>query len=215
MWYKIKKIYQWTNLVRPVWKPWSNTVMYYPFKDDQLDKVWTSSLPLTWIKQTLWYNFSGSWEYKVNNPNVNNRFISVWVKFNSLITSSWASQTIFTYPAEVNYCLYNAATSFTKRFWCYVSTSGSTTDKWKSFGNYDYVLWQWVHLAYGTDWTKCVAYVNWVLNWTYTTNSTLSRWMTFLRWMDLTYSELIGESVCWTSQEVQNYYNSTKSKYWL
>ena len=189
--------------------------MYYPFKEDQLDKVWSSTIPITWTKQTLWYKFSWGSEYKLTNPNQNTRFVSFWVKVNSLITSAWACQTIFTYPAEVNYCAYNNATSFSNKFSCYVSTTGSTTDKWKSFWNYSIPLWQWVYLAYGTDGTKCIAYVNWALNWTYTTNSTLSRWMTFIRWMDLTYSELIGESVCWTAQEVQKYYNQTKSNYWL
>ena len=33
--------------------------------------------------------------------------------------------------------------------------------------------------------------------------------------MQAVISECIIESVCWTAQEIQAYYNNTKSKYWL
>ena len=47
--------------------PWSNTVMYYPFKDDQLDKVWSSSIPITWTKEDLWKEGSTSSTSKSKN----------------------------------------------------------------------------------------------------------------------------------------------------
>ena len=45
MWYKVKKIYQWSNLVRPNWwKPWANTIAYYPLTDDFNDHKWSWTL---------------------------------------------------------------------------------------------------------------------------------------------------------------------------
>jgi hypothetical protein len=217
MGYKIKHIYQGENLVRPSgWTPWSNTVMYYPFKDDQLDKVGNSSISLAWTKETIWYTFNSTSNISISNMSTLWRFLSMWIKLNSY---TWDySQTPSTYIGVVlyNYRNINHNYPFNHAF---QYTSNNTSNVWvhrPRSSVIDISSNVWHHLAYGTDWTKIYAYVDWNI----VRNENLpyplwSNWWTLGMAINETISEFICESVCWTAQEVSDYYNQTKSKYWL
>ena len=76
MWYKVKKIYQWSNLVRPKWKPWANTILYLPLKENSNDLSWNwnngtaTNITYSWNKAV--FNSSGT--SLINLPITNNTF---------------------------------------------------------------------------------------------------------------------------------------------
>ena len=198
------------------WEPWSNTKFYYPLTDDQLDKVWSTSIPITWTKQTIWYTFNFTWEYAtaLNNSNIWVWFISLWSKFNNYNTFSgghYYSQWVSTNYAEI---VYNYA---------HEGATASRTFQWRT-GNTDWVLssqqdsptWSWFHMAYWFDWSKLYWYINWVKVREVTPGSTYTNSsISFGRLMNITYSEVIWESVVRTADEIQFYYNMTKKNYWI
>jgi len=209
---KIKTITTWVGWEEKYiywgWGPWANTIAYYPFKEDQLDKVWSSSIGITWTKETLWYTFSSTWSIDINTPPSSCRFISVWIKWNS---NQWQYvQTPCTYIWNILYNYYNNnGSTYNKRFQHSVWSSSWST-RWSWSPN----TWEWHHLAMWFDGTKCFAYVDGTLVWSYNTTSVYTPWWMRLGYMiNETVSEFICESVCWTTDEILAYYNNTKSKY--
>ena len=190
------------------WQPWANTVMYYPFKTDQLDKVGNSSIPITWVKENLWYTFSSSDFIYLTNPDTSCRFVSVWVKYNS---NNWAyNQWPSTCVGFICYNFGHTGSDWIRRFQIETSNDYYITSSAQSTTS-----WVWYHLAMWYDGSKVYAYLNWAKVWEQTTNAYI-RWKIFLwRMINETVSEYIGESVCWTAQEITDYYNSTKANYWI
>jgi hypothetical protein len=204
----------WSNSVSAVptnwWKPWANTVLYFPFKSDQTDKVWSASIDTTWTQQTLWYTFSSSGEMKIVNAPTSQRFMSAWVKFNSVQGAVAQFWWVYRWFMLYNYN-HSESLSYNKTFqastWgaSYIKSSGINTTSW-----------QWYHIAMGFDNTYSYAYLNgqqvWKNSWWWYT------WLGSVRFwyaINMTVSEYIGESVCWTSTEVSDYFNQTKVKYWV
>lgn len=193
---------------QPGWQPGPNTVLYFPFKTDQLDHVWSASIDTTWTQDTLWYNFSSSWEMKVVDAPSTTTFMSAWVKYNSYENNT--SQFWWTYKG---FMLYNFRHSedvsydrvFQASSWMYSyikSSQQSTT------------TWQWYHIAMWYDWTYSYWYLNWQQVWKGTWWWYTWWWyVRFGHWIDMNVSEYIWESVCWTEQEVLDYYNATKDNY--
>jgi hypothetical protein len=190
------------------WKPWANTVMYYPFKDDQLDKVWNSSLSVTWTKQSLWYNFAKSWEMLVNNPPTNCCFVSFWIKRNA---SMWTyNQSPSTYIWR---CLYNfshQSSSHSKRFEFNVTGNTGMTSSIQNT-----ITWTRYYIAMWYDWTTVRCYLNSVKVWEQNSNSCYNINMRLWYDIDMDISEYIWESVCWADAEITQYFNSMKDKYWI
>jgi hypothetical protein len=209
-WYKIKRILVGTQQVYPAgWKPWANTVMYFPFKEDQTDKIWSATINVTWTKDSvIWYTFDKQWDLLVNNRPTTCRFVSVWVRYNQ---SHWAYvQAPWTYIGQILYNFSHWESSYVKKF--QIQTARSN---WTLSTEQNTTTWVWYHLAMWYDWSKVVAYLNWSKVWETTVSAYTSWTMRF--WCDIneTVSEYIWESVCWTAQEVSDYYNQTKSNYGL
>ena len=191
-------------------QPWANTVLYFPFKTDQSDKVWNTTIDTVGTQQTLWYNFSSSWEMKLVSTPTTMCFLSAWVKYN------WYTNSVTQFGgAYVGFMLYNFRhaenSSYDKVFqaatWpaSYIKSTAQNTTTGTRY-----------HMAMWYDWTYSYWYLNWQLVWTcnwggYTWNGYVRFWY----WIDMTVSEYIGESVCWTAQEVADYYNQTKWDYWI
>lgn len=188
------------------WQPWANTVMYYPFTTDQLDKVGSSSLSWTWTQETLGYTFSANEYIYVNNPSTSCRFISVWVKYNS---SLWIySQSPSTYVWQILYNFQHTSSSYNKKF-----QIENSYNQWALSNAQSTSTWVWYHIAMGYDGSKVCCYINWNKVWE-ATSGVYSPWtMVLWRYINETISEFIWESVCWTDQEILNYYNQTKSLY--
>jgi hypothetical protein len=235
MWYKVNKRLIWTTKVRPSWwKPWANTVAYYPL---------TSS--------TTTSDMSG------NNRNLTNS----WVIFG---TNQWVSCASFNGSStRLRYSnFYNLSQwDYCINFWAYKLTQTSndayvfamwtfkSAYKWQSLViQYDnnvlrFAFWFddldsdinpwnqrvniWVKFKKSTN--QQFIYVNGVLRNSRTTTYThtlqvlnlyIGSWYSTDTWVYINHwnwylSNLIVEKSWWSDSEFLDYYNQTKSNYWL
>jgi len=202
------------------WKPWANTLLYYPLTSETTvnEKSWKNKdLTNTWV--TFWtYQwvdcayFDGS-HFLKNETSYGlswNFTASIWVYYTARWDyeqprfygdNSWNIWIWITPPS--NYIWYNPRWSETSQI--LVSDSG----------------WKLLTVVY--DWTNCKLYVNGA-----NVDTTAKSWYTYtdsklwiggyvpspLYWK-WGLSEFILENKARTADEISNYYNSTKSKYWL
>ena len=233
MWYKVKRIYQWTNLVRPVWKPWANTVAYYPLDTDFNDYSWNwwnmttkaGSPSITTLNGVKCCYFNGSSDIGNNDFHSS----SIWTTFTVCwwVNLIWDEMAFLTnvYQPWYTWFAVNQQTSWLL-FQLNKGSSPNTSIKYDN--SYQKNTWIFSCVTYSNNTAK--VYVNWVLG--ITSNSvpyaTDSNWYTRIwwfnnrtswtweRWFSNGYvSNLIIENKIWTASEVSNYYNQTKSKYWL
>ena len=218
---KIKHIYVGENLVRPPnpYTPTSNTLAYFPFKDDQLDKVGNCTLSATWTKQTIWYRFtSGSSTLWITIPSnkQTSRFYSCRIK--GVTIPSWyydnASTMMTNYWTMRFFYKYQNQDWHTKQFWYWKDSSNIV---WSNTQTID--LTNWFHLAY---WCDSSNNYKWWINWNlvFSGTATSQRYYNSVVWFQpanstIDYSDFILENRLWTATEVTNYYNKTKSNYWL
>lgn len=227
MWYKVKKIYQWSNLVRPIippFTPWANTVAYYPFESNINDASWNNrNLSM----------YTGSFSYQT---------LSSWKKICRFNTSALA---------KIGSIPFNR-TAYTVSAWCSWDTISSSYQKiildlveWSNYRPRYFAYWSEVTWLVSSEWSWVsyvqnqwyhilVTYTNWVarmyinntLKATYTLSTSGTAWKMLINGTDSnnynvnyrtagTISELILENKVWTDTEISNYYNNTKSNYGL
>ena len=214
------------------WKPWSNTIAYYKFDWNTNDYSWN------------WYNFTTiQWTAEYNTVNTNKQaahFLWTWIRAsnwfayrsNSWSPSSWNMTISFWYK-----CLGSTWTTqeilCNRDFHWYTWMCMLWPDKeYRFHGSAQertwHILteWTWTQIVNVVNWGNCYVYINWNLvysdSYSYGSGSqSLCIWWVVrdvgtveepARW-DL--SEVIIESTPRTAQEVADYYNSTKSNYWL
>lgn len=232
---EVSAVYVWTTKVRPSgWKPWSNTIAYYPLNWDANDYSgnWHNGTTTNVTYTTL-----SSWKqvasYTQNNSRL--KILAIWWAYQKITTSIWLKWdwTLSNYVSRI-WCLdwnNNWRTLFQPRRtktndWGNLALS---TYNWSTENNKS--LWvspsNWTNLVVVFDsWT-----LYWYVNWIY--KGQLSSW--FTSWtMSLSYncwigsepdnsqnwwgwymSEAIIENKTRTAQDIQDYYNLTKSNYWL
>ena len=75
------------------WKPWANTLAYFPLTDNENDVLGNYTLPISWTKQDIGYRYiSNNYNTRITVSNTQ-RFVSFWTKIN-WYTSNWA-QTLY------------------------------------------------------------------------------------------------------------------------
>lgn len=201
-----------------VWTPWSNTIAYFPLAEDQLDKSWNWYILTTaGTKQTIWYQFSWS-DIQINWTSDVANMMSVRIKIVSFGSWIWDSATMIRIWGAMRYNWYHITSSSNKKFQIYNSSSSSLI--YSSAQNTD--TWNRYHLLLWVSWTTNWNYVWWI-NWnkvfSWTTNTNLWWWDWLIKIINnnttLIASDLIVENRVRTDAEVLNYYNNTKSNYWL
>ena len=227
MWYKVKKIYVGANLVRPKWKPWSNTVAYYPLTENANDYSWN------WYNATnIWATFSSDWAYfwtydkRISLPTMTIwqiATINLWVKTPDWLT--WVK----------DFSLYFDRSSSYRNILFWLATSWVVWNTWNnSTTQHNFIIsekfWTgWTNMVLVKTWTTVTIYQNWTQIWTDSGwyNVTLPWWRnTVTIWHNTLMTsdtqaavwylkDYIIENRVWTSTEVSNYYNQTKSNYWL
>lgn len=229
MWYKVNKIRVGTQQVRPeeyCYTPTSNTKLYYPFVDSQLDITWNTTLGKSLTQQSKWYKYSsGSSDRDISfTTYVWTRFFCFWMYCNTLPTNKY----VRVIPTDYWYMHFIPTDSTTShaRNAVYVMWNSSTSpyqNSWYYSWQKTITLWQWNHFAYGIGSDN--KYI-WVLNWTSMWSWTAS-WTAFnntslvsnLFWwndaFEITLLDLIWEDRVRTLSEIQAYYNKSKSYYWL
>lgn len=214
------------------WKPWTNTVLYLPLESNCNDYSWnwynwtwnSASYTTSWTTKNVAY-FNGSYiDLSTFRITEDNTTINVWVKSTS--TNTW--QEIFDANASgsttsTTYFWYNWPWNVSNQYgmqhavpWWNYSIAYTS---WWPFQN----VWKNICVVMNTSWIKI--YMNWILqsassniSWrmVWTPNASIwwrKNWNTnFFRWY---ISEFIWENKVWTDTEISNYYNQTKSNYWL
>lgn len=233
MWYKVNKIRVGTQQVRPSWwKPWANTVAYYPLTSTTtVNDMSGNGKNLTNYGATFWtYQWVDCANIYLN---------SKYIKGNVDTFPTWAN------PRTWNFWCYNSNASaqqyeeayffnWTEKtanymvlFWIWTDNKEFVSQRWTwSSWNLTPLRQQWFNACLVYTWTKFVYYRNWayVWEWTYTINTQWTEfrigwprtsgdawWDRFSGYM----SWFILENKWWTEQEAVDYYNTTKSTYWL
>lgn len=227
---KVKRIMLWDKQVRPTWyTPWSNTIAYYKFDWNLNDSSWNSR-NLSMSAWTFSYSALTSWaKYVQTNKNA----------YSTEISDLPFSQSAYTVSFRLSYANWISNTE-----WCTViemwdssnilrpvlywaSTSTNTFTVMNTGLSYTpSVSNSWHYYAITLDGSNTKLYVDWVLKWTaslpWITASTVYFRLNTPKWVTNTkmtsenkLSELIFENQTWNLDDVLNYYNQTKSNYWL
>ena len=239
MWYKVKRIYQWTNLVRPAyeWKPdASRTLLYLPLESNATDysgnSRTTSATSVTFT--TVW-----------------------WVPSAHVGTTGWIAVTPTTFIThslqyKTTSCLIYCtdATSSNRRnvwewktqnacwIWCSIDPNAQTIQCLSQETAYYSVSWfvpnKWIHIVHTVwDWVQKV-YINWELEYTDTYSTWYAWWnrpnnyqqsYTIMNsrywpsnsWTALNWNarEIIFENILWSDEDVSKYYQRIKAKLWF
>ena len=226
MWYKVKRIMVRPNgvekQVRPDtwWKPWVNTVFYFPLKSDILDYSWNNiSASGGWTITYQWWAWALissviTINYSTQPTNFTASCFMKNVTTSDIIVAFGNLQSSWWYKGwDIATNVYNAWQPNSIRIECLWA---SPTRK-QAFTP---TLWNTTirHLAtFVKDWTNSMwyFYIDWSLvgsqslvwkasTWSYR----ISEWKMYM-W------DVILENKCWTAAEVSKYYNKTKATYWL
>jgi hypothetical protein len=214
--------------------PWVNTLAYYPLETDTKDYSWNNrNLTNSWITFDggVWvFNGNAIWYYTNNSlwNNLNNFTYSVYVNPSSI--TSWTFGGNVNINRVISIIQYGTIPTYDKT----LSLCNSSQAQWYNYYNWlkeVYTTWisinTWCYLTYTWDGNTIKIYKNWVLWqslacwWSYTwyTQATLCVWNnTNTQQIQKYYgkiSNVIIENKARTAQEVQDYYNQTKSNYWL
>ena len=244
MWYKLKRILIYPDgvtekQVYPAWwKPNANTLAYYPLSIDTKDYSWNgrdgTNSNVTFSNGIATFNWSNamvtvadaSWQRPWNNMT-----ISLWGKANSWThTESWQDLFLLWKFQFYSSWLYNMfyriiiVNSTKNALWWFSSWADYSTYPLETTAPISLDTWYLYTIT--TEWTSKKFYLNWTLinqatsNTTTSTNSvplTIWNWwynnhQAYFNW---NISNVILENKTWTSAEVLNYYNTTKSNYGL
>ncbi len=228
-----KKIYIWVD---EWWSPWADTLAYYPFTSDRKDysSYWNDVTSAnSTILTTVWW---------VDCMDMNNSYctINLWssspllvktlpytIVFWTKAKDSWLSRAFAINWYENWSRGWSGITTPTSSWWQLEVRAWNTTNtntKWYAGSSYANTNWHLYVASWGTSWLN--VYVDWnttpvkTTSWTtWPTNngSPLKIWQR----QDSTVcgnwyiSRVIIEKKAWTAQDAADYYNETKSIYWI
>ena len=221
--HKVKNIYLW----EPWWGPGENTLLYLPLKDDINDKTGNHTMTLqttsywTVTKDNTWFYFFNGWyitseNYKQPKQATLSFYVKRQNKHTSYDTYRWISMH-YRNSSPYHYYAVELGNWYTQ-----MQTTNGT--KWHNRSGAP--IWQWIYftMTYSkNDWAK--VYVNGSLvasgtwwydlaEYTWPTNvwATYAYTDQFFEWY---LSEIIYEDKVRTAEEISDYYENTKSNYWL
>ena len=216
-------IYMWREPSAP-FTPWANTLYYFPFTSDALDK-WSN-----------WYSLSASWAQatigRTFNTVVSLNKQAKPSQWTALMWMNVANKWSWYSSSDCSLCVCNLPWYFSYKI-AEPSSWGWTdrlqyTSSWPNT-NYKLVglqLNNWYHLAWTYSTTAgAVCWINWTRYALSTSTSPYTWYGTAFYTQFLTnggstkaivtLSECIAETVVWTDAQVQAYFNATKSTYWV
>ena len=233
MWYKIKKIYQWTNQVRPSgWAPdASRTLLYLPLESDATDMSWNSrttsanSVTYTtvgWVKSAhVWSGWWISVWGSFLSQSISKRTISCLVYWTSQYNSHRRAMCNTFWSTSNMGLLGKESTSYIQWWTWWVGISTESPSNAYPANQRFHIVWTW------EDWANNnKLYINWEV--VATANGTsIPRWYSGGSWyyvmrtdtndesLDGNMREMIWENVVWSAEDVSNYYNRIKAKLWF
>jgi hypothetical protein len=221
------------------WQPWANTVAYYEFEQNLNDSSWNGNTATgTGIGYTL-----VDWQYVVTNT-TSTWYINLpnWLGTN--IWSGDFTLSFWVYPVTPWgtsdwVLLFWVSSSTTPYYWPNIyfdyywnkrvtfRLSKENSDRLDLLDIDDSLIWAWHHFVMTRNSGVVSCYIDTTLKWTFNssvtvpssteTNVLFARWTDAQAWYN-TWAKMdkaILESVWWTAEEVLDYYNYTKSNYWI
>jgi hypothetical protein len=241
---KIKKVYLGRKQIYPDGRnPWENTMAYYPLETDTNDYSWNNrNWTNNWVTFSNWvWVFNGSsyvslWTWSWTNIQTN-MTISAWFKWDW----SWSEDNMIIAKLQnraqwTNYTFYAITIHYEERrlaAWFYNQSDFNVHPLcFRTAWGWSPTLWpvaqsnKWYHVVITNDWTTKKAYIDWTLVATETNTSTSSTQSVDTRigsavrynhdsYFNWNISAVIFEDKTWSAQEVENYFNKTKSNYGL
>ena len=198
-------------LVEDKWKPWANTIAYYPLTSN------TTIYEQSWKNKDLTNTWATFWLYQ-------------WVD------CAYLSGNVYMYNSTQYWLSWDV--QFTASIWAYFIDKWEWAanprfywndnwniwfNPWGNTTNYELQQSVWSNLIVMYDWTKSYLYINWTQIAEYTASTNFSNWplwiwkyaVSWTNYWKWGLSEFILENKAWTAQEVADYYNQTKWNYWL
>ena len=226
----VKAVYVWTQQVRPSWwTPWTNTLAYYPLTSTTTtqDKSWNNrNLTNSWVTfgTYKWVDCAYS---SMSSKLYNSSFITNQQNITALVWIYYVWNG-YSWNGNYNQTVWRWWQSSSENFWPYIDNLNSPWRLVCSPGGFWGITLTsdsvWKHCAITYDYTNKIGkmYIDWTFIWQ-NTNATPPYWTYFWlwggRWSTSCFywwlSEAIIENKIWTAQEILDYYNQTKSKYWL
>lgn len=232
MWYKLKRIMMWVNnqekQVRPKTRnPWANTIAYYPLTSTTtVNDMSGNNYNFTW-SATFWVDeWVDCYQCRSNSNILKNDVSLLYNKSNLAVNLRFfqKSQVNRTQLMFKTWDLSAHGRMFLYYIWWGHTLSASKYWDDKDTG-YSVNAGQWLNLCATYDGSVWKTYINGNLIYSWTTSLSIpSSWNTSIgyttyssttEYFNGNMSELILEDKARTAQEISNYYNSTKSNYWL
>lgn len=238
---KIQEIYVWTTKVRPTgYIPSNYTVWYRPLTSTTTtsDKSWNgNNFANLWVTFGAYhwiscanYSWNGDSLHSVRTYLYRSNVVGLPTWSRSRTYSLWIYQDNAASRQSAIYVFqWQASTNKMVLVWQWVDGWGggyfiSNYWYWTSRTIASTITWRWINMVITYNWSYFTFYINWasLTTWSYT----LATWSTKLSiwwasenqaWNCFNWciSEVIVESKARTAQEVADYYNKTKSNYWL
>lgn len=238
MWYKLKNIYVWTNHVRPSgWQPWANTIAYYKFEWDANDYSWNGhNLTASWNVSYVTNSWASKEVVYLNGSSSSNTTWFVSADFSQQLTPStfvmWykAVNNGGSNPLMVIFVqMYKNTNAYARTGVITARSSDNFTIRaYRDFVFNSWVqpdFWWWWHCVVVTVWEwNAKLYLDWEYKngTTYTTADITETTRIYIWKNDDTgfgykwwISDTIIENKSRTAQEVADYYDQTKSNYWI
>lgn len=212
------------KFAEPGWQPWANTLLYVPMDTDLLDH-WPNNITVTnsWDVSVgaVWWLSAG---YFSTNSSYLSAPIDNYISAAPFTVSCWVYWN-WTYFAENTTSVFWMYLSWPYRWACVQNSNNwlrsERLGSWR-IETYEYLTVNtWNHLVLTLTDSESVLYLNWTAIWniSWTWNSTFENffigrdWDNSNRCWSWYLSNFIIESTAWTSQEVSDYFNQTKSLY--
>ena len=208
------------------WKPWTNTLSYFPLRTDFSDSLSNRTLSP--------YNVSISWWYAVLSTDTSRMPISSGISWSSITASvwfyywqyntSWSWSSIFVRSWwDYHHLLISWNTNDWKAYWRVWYYNKDASTKFQSW-SLNLSPWNWYHIVVTKDWTNEKIYVNSELvldnNNSFNNNSyPISiignyNWSWWKQWAIWKMCEVIFETWNWSQQYITKYFNKTKKEFW-
>ncbi len=189
------------------WQPWANTIAYFPLKTDQLDVTGNYTLSATGTQQTVGYQFNTACGFSYETA-VAEKYFSYWVNVSSSTRCALGINNYWAFRLNWR----NNATTY-ERF-VFKNSGGSfyeSSDLNLSYGTR-------YHIAYSIDWSgNYNGFINGSSVYSGTQSFalfTVSNIINNTTW-NIILSDIIIESEPRTATQVSDYFNNTKSNYWI
>ena len=113
----------WVYIWNDTWLPNENTLAYFPFKDDILDKKWNYTLSNNWnSKDTIWYKFTSYALINISD-NVTPKTTSMWAKPISIGNNTYSDTQMATLPNFTGYYLHHKNSSLNQKYVTFTNSS--------------------------------------------------------------------------------------------